>query len=334
MTTVHLERGSWLRRAEQGAPLLVCSALALLALGCRASAGAASGYQGIVEFDESTLSFEVPGKVETIAVERGGTVKQGQVLASLDDELATLRHRARDQERLAVEAELAQLRVGARVETRASLLAQVRSALAKESLAERTEQRTQSLHKSGSVREVDVERAKSELESARFRRVALQEQLKALNNGATPEEVERLTAKLEAARSAAAIEEETLRRHSLQASVSGRVLDVLVRPGEFVQPGAPAAVVADVTHPYADVFVPQGEMDGIRPGTKALVRVDGSGSAVKGQVESVGSKVEFTPRFLFSDAERPLLVMRVRVRIDDEAEALTAGLPAFVQFAR
>ena len=47
-------------------------------------------------------------------------------------------------------------------------------------------------------------------------------------------------------------------------------------------------------------------------------------------MEHIASQTEFTPRFLFSPRERPNLVVRVRVRIEDPEERLHAGVPAFV----
>ena len=42
-------------------------------------------------------------------------------------------------------------------------------------------------------------------------------------------------------------------------------------------------------------------------------------------------ETEFTPKFLFSPRERPNLVVRVRVRVDDPERRLHAGVPAFAR---
>ena len=77
----------------------------------------------------------------------------------------------------------------------------------------------------------------------------------------------------------------------------------------------------------------QGPIAGIRVGTKADVRVDSQPETVPGAVEFVSRTTEFTPRYLFSEKERPSLVIRVRVRLDDAKGALHAGVPAFVTLA-
>jgi HlyD family secretion protein len=92
--------------------------------------------------------------------------------------------------------------------------------------------------------------------------------------------------------------------------------------------------VADTAHPYADVFVPQGGLDGLRMGTPATVAVDATAEPFRGRIEDVSRRTEFTPRYLFSERERPNLVVRVRVRVDDPGEKLHAGVPAFVTFEK
>ncbi len=72
----------------------------------------------------------------------------------------------------------------------------------------------------------------------------------------------------------------------------------------------------------------------MRPGTAAQVRVDAASDRFRGVVEMVGRNLEFTPRYLFSEKERPNLVVRVRIDLDDPSEKLHAGVPAFAEFTR
>jgi len=101
-----------------------------------------------------------------------------------------------------------------------------------------------------------------------------------------------------------------------------------------VAAGAPIVSVGDTLHPFVDVYVPEGQLAGITRGAPAELRVDGVGHTFPVVVETLGTKPEFTPRFLFSERERPNLVIRVRVRALDPKEELHAGVPAFVTFQR
>jgi hypothetical protein len=51
-------------------------------------------------------------------------------------------------------------------------------------------------------------------------------------------------------------------------------------------------------------------------------------------VEHISRTTEFTPRYLFSERERPNLVIRVRLRIEDPERRLHAGVPAFAKIER
>jgi multidrug resistance efflux pump len=109
---------------------------------------------------------------------------------------------------------------------------------------------------------------------------------------------------------------------------------VLAEPGEVVAPGAPVFIVADPGRVFAYVFVPEGRLSGIDVGDFARIRADGLPAPLAGRVEHVARRAEFTPRYLFSDRERPNLVMRVKIRIDDPKALLHAGVPVFVTIER
>jgi multidrug resistance efflux pump len=200
--------------------LLCSSALTVLLLfGCRRDPLVPAGFQGLVEYDERVLSFEVPGRVERVDVRRGDRVTAGQPVAMLDDTIESLTTDARRQDANAARADLDLLEAGSCREDVASLAAV----------------------------------------------------------------------------------------------------------------GTPAITLADTSHPYVDVFVPQGRLDAIRPGASAEVRVDATGVPFAANVEYVSPETEFTPKFLFSNQERPHLVVRVRVRVADPDGRLHTGVPAFAR---
>jgi HlyD family secretion protein len=91
--------------------------------------------------------------------------------------------------------------------------------------------------------------------------------------------------------------------------------------------------LADTSRPYVDVFVPQSSVAAVRLGAAARVRIDALPSALDATVEDIGRQTEFTPRFLFSERERPNLVVRVRLRVRDPQRQLRAGVPAFAAIA-
>lgn len=305
--------------------------LLLLATACRDSSSVPPGFQGLVEYDQRIVSFEVPGRVDRVDVQKGDVVKEGQSLAHLEDALEQLTAEARRQDTAAAQADLNLLLAGSRREDIAAVADDLQAAITAADLARTTDTRTQSLFAQGALPKAEVDRADSDLARATAERKSLEQRLGALKHGARPEEIARARVHVEQTRAAYALEQEILARHSLKAAAAGEVLDVTTKVGELAAVGTPAVTLADTTHPYVDVFVPEGEIAGVRPGARAELRVDSVTAPLESKVEYVSPDTEFTPKFLFSDRERPHLVVRVRVRVQDPERRLHAGLPAFAR---
>ena len=78
-------------------------------------------------------------------------------------------------------------------------------------------------------------------------------------------------------------------------------------------------------------FVPQNRIGSIELGAQCRVAADSLDESVDGVVEHIGRQLEYTPRFIFSERERPNLVLRVRIRVSDPDHKLHAGVPARVE---
>lgn len=314
--------------------VFVMAVVATATAGCGGRNAVPPGYQGVVEYEERTLAFELSGRVTKVAVRRGDVVADGAVLAEIDDTLEKLSRASREDDAEAARADLALLKAGAKNEDLASLSAQVKAAEATRSLLTKNAERAKALRASGSVSQAELDRADAEVERATAEVRSLAQRLASLQRGARAEEIERAKARVESTAGVVALADERIARHALKAKGPGDVLDVHVEAGELAMGGAPVVTIADTSHPYVDVFVPQAELAGIHAGAKASIKVDAQAAPLSGTVESVGRRTEFTPRYLFSERERPNLVVRVRVRIDDAAKSASAGVPAFVTVAR
>jgi HlyD family secretion protein len=315
------------------APVLV--ATAALGGGCNhANAVPEDSYQGVVELDERVLGFEVGGRVERVDVKRGDAVKKDALLAGLDSRLESTAREARAAEVDAAKAQVALLKAGARPEEIRSMEARIRAVKTTESHLQKNLARERELEKRGVSSRAVVDELETKLSATTADRQSLEQNLRALKRGARSQEIAGASSRAEAADKTLSVQSERVHRHQLSAAKDGVVLDVHVEPGEVVAPGAPVVTLGDVSHPFADVFVPIGKLDGIRLGTAASVRVDSTNKSFPAKVEHISRTTEFTPRFLFSERERPNLVIRVRLRIEDPEHQLHAGLPAFAKIAR
>ncbi|MFZ6184925.1 HlyD family secretion protein [Nannocystis pusilla] len=290
----------------------------------------AGQFQGVVELDERVLAFEIPGRVLAVAVTEGHWLEAGDEIARLDDTLERLQREAREAEARAARAELELLRVGPRPEDIAGLRDAVTAARAEEALARSELGRQRRLAATGTIPPVQLERAVAGADQATARRQEAESRLAALRKGARKQEREAARARASAAAIQVRAADERLRRHVLRADRPGLVLDVHLEPYEFANVGTPVVTVGDVRRPYVDIFVPQARIAEAVLGGPARVEVEAAALPLRGRVEYIGNRMEFTPRFLFSERELPNLVIPVRVRIDDPDATLRAGAPAFV----
>jgi HlyD family secretion protein len=311
----------------RAAAILFCAA-------CSTGAGRApTEYQGVVELHERVLAFEVSGRVKDLRVKRGEHVAAGDLLAALDDSLERPQREARAAEARAADAQLELLRAGSRLEEIRAAEAQLRAAKADEETLRDALARTRRLRAEGTVPPAQLEDIEGRFKRAAAERQVAEERLAALRAGARSQEVKAALARAEQAHAALDAADARLARFVLKAPIEGAVLDTHVEPGEVAQPGTPIVTLGETRRPYVDVFVPQAALSGIAAGTPASVRVDAERERFRGAVEVVGRTLEFTPRYLFSEKERPNLVVRVRIALEDPAEKLHAGVPAFAVFA-
>lgn len=308
-------------------------AVSFLALSCRAATSEhPEAFQGVVELTETVLSFELGGRLQKLHVEAGQRVDPQSVIGVLDDGLVRAARTARALEAEAARWQADLVRTGARREDVRALEAQVRAAAATEAQLEKQLLRQRILVEQKALTQASLDEIEGQFARARAERESLESQLGSLVQGARRQEREGANSRAQAAEATLQIEEQRLSRHLLHATVSGRVLDLHVEAGEVVAAGTPIVTVGDTLRPYLEVFVPQPSVSGIRVGEKARVRVDSEAHSFAGKVEQIARRAEFTPRFIFSERERPNMMIRVRVRVDDPSERLHAGVPGFVTF--
>jgi HlyD family secretion protein len=310
----------------------VVRALALwLTTGCAgAPAAGVEPLQGVVEYDDRVIGFELGGRVLAVSVERGQEVAADAELVRLDDGLVQPQRALRLADVDAAKAQLRLLRAGARSEDLRASEAEISALQAQQQNLEKSLARQTDLKTQGAAAQATIDNVSSELSALTDRRHALEQRLKALRAGPRSQEISAADARVEAAEAGLAEVDARLARYVLRSPVAGSAFDVHVKVGEVVAPGAPAITLADLSHPFVDVFVPEGKLHGVVVGAPTRERVDGIAAALSGHIEYVFPRTEFTPRFLFSESERPNLVVRVRVRVDDPKRALHAGVPAFV----
>jgi len=117
------------------------------------------------------------------------------------------------------------------------------------------------------------------------------------------------------------------------ASMDGTVLTRNVEPGEFVQPGAIALTMANLSELTITVYVPEDQYGKISLGQKATVTVDSfPGETFDAEIIHIADQAEFTPRNVQTVEGRSSTVYAIKLKVIDSEGKLKIGMPADVVF--
>ena len=296
---------------------------------------------GHVDATEVQIAPEVGGRIVELKIAEGDRVKQGDVIARLDTRDVELALQRAQAERAQADAQLRLLQAGARGEDVRQAEAQVSAAAAEVAAAQadlaaaqtdlqRFERLLQS--NSGSQKQRDDaatrrEMANDRVTAARARERAAREGASKLRAGSRREEIEAARARVQAVDAQIATLEKSKDDAVVTAPIDGIVTERLLDPGEIVAPRVPIAVLTDLDHAWAEVFVDEPMIPRIRLGQSATVFTDAGGPGLPGKVSYVSSKAEFTPRNVQTAEDRSKLVYRVKIAVDNTKGVLKQGMP-------
>jgi HlyD family secretion protein len=122
---------------------------------------------------------------------------------------------------------------------------------------------------------------------------------------------------------------------TVYAPMDGVILTRSVEPGEFVQPGAVALTMADLSSLTITVYVPEPRLNEISLGQSASVTIDvasGASPVFDAVIVHIADKAEFTPRNVQTVEGRSSTVFAVKLKVSDPDGKLKIGMPADVTF--
>jgi HlyD family secretion protein len=296
---------------------------------------------GQVEATEVQVAAPVAGRIFELHAEEGARVEAGVVMARLDTadaELALQRARA---DRALADAQLRLLRAGSRPEEIRQAEAQAATARAEAAAADadlaaaeadlaRFEQLLASNSGSRKQRDDAAARrnvARERAQAARDRIQAAAENVARLRSGARPEEIAAAQARVAAADAQIATSEKALADATVTAPLAGVITAKLVDRGELVAARTPLAVITDLDHAWASVYVDEPVVPRLRLGQPATLFTDAGGPGIPGKVSYISPVAEFTPRNVQTAEDRSRLVYRIKISVDNTAGTLKSGMP-------
>lgn len=284
---------------------------------------------GNVDVRQVNLAFKVAGRIATVTVEEGDSIKAGKIVATLEkddfeDGVELARARVQGQK-----AALAELETGTRPEViqQARALVAVRQAALR--LAEATLKRREVLARRDFASHQVHEEAQARLEEARAQLHGAQEALKLAEIGPRKEDIEKARALLSAHRAELSLAERRLADATLKAPNDGIILTRVREVGAIVGVGETVYTLSLTTPVWVRTYVGEPDLGRIHAGMRAEIRTD-SGGTYHGQIGFISPVAEFTPKSVETSELRTSLVYRLRVIVENPDNGLKQGMPVTV----
>ncbi|HBY64389.1 MAG TPA: efflux RND transporter periplasmic adaptor subunit, partial [Solibacterales bacterium] len=288
----------------------------------------ATGY--IVAAHKIQVASKVLGKVAWIGVDKGDSVKEGQVIVRLeDDEYRAQLQQARGQS-LNLEARLQELLNGSRPEEIEVARANVNQGKAELQNAQVNLDRTRKLVAEGVFARQQLDDAVARFDSQAARVAALERTFELVKIGPRQEQIAAVRGQIEQARGAVSFYETQLKNTEIKAPVSGTILERGVEKGEFVttsfvgERGAKGYVVtlADLKDLEAELDISQNDFAKLKWRQKAVVTTDAyPDKKYEGIID------EISP-----EANRQKATVQVKVKVLNPDEFLRPEMNASVAF--
>ncbi len=278
--------------------------------------------------DEATLSVKVPGRLQTIAVDLGSVVSQGQLIAQVEPQDYELQLKQAEALLSQTRARLGLPLNGEDDRVDPAQTSTVKEARARLIEAEKNRDRIVELNEQGILSQSERETADAAYDVAvnRYRDAV--------------EEVNNRLAQLSQRRAEFEIARKRLADTVLHAPFDGAIQERRASPGEYMIAGTPVVTIVRTDPLRLRVEAPERESAAIRTGQKVRVLVEGDEAAHMGTVSRVSPAIDRQTRMLLVEADIPNdgslragTFVRAEIITRDDHRSLSVPLDAVVTFA-
>lgn len=272
--------------------------------------------QGEVDTKTVDLSSKVVGRVLKINVEKGDSVKKGDVLIELDTPEIHAKAEQADAMLALAMAQQAKVNNGTREE-------QIGMAKANFDVAKKTYDRMNRLHKEGVIPTQKLDEATAKYQAAK-------EQYTMLVNGAQNEDKLSAAANVKRARGANAEVSSYLKENKIVAPIDGIVTEITVEEGELVGAGSPIVTIVDNSDCWVTFNLREDLLSKVKNGTELDVNIPAVGDKpVKVKVNYISVMGNFANwRATKAKGEFDMKTFEVRAIPIEPQNDLRAGMSA------
>jgi HlyD family secretion protein len=284
---------------------------------------------GNVEATEVTVSAKTAGQIQSLMVDEGADVKEGEVLVKLDHSLLDVQLRQSEATVEQSEAQLRLLQSGARKEDIKIAEKQVELAEINLQQAQEDKDRFAKLMETNTITRKQYDDVVTRYDQASNQLNTARENLQKAKTIIRPEEIESARANLKRSQAGADLVRKNIDDCTIVSPISGTVTKKFSEVGEYVTPGASLLNIADLSTVDLKIYVTGEDLGKIKTGQTAEVMTDTFKDKIyKGEIIYISPDAEFTPKNIQTKEERTKLVYAIKIRIPNPERELKSGMPA------
>ncbi len=313
--------------------LIAGTILITLMTGCLEQKSDEGKFYGNVDVRTVSLGFRVSRKIKNIYFDEGERIKEGDVIASLDDSLYEEYVKQVNAQIEVQKAKLQKLEKGYRkeeIEKAQALLLEKEVALKK---AQTDLMRQKELLATHSISQQTYDDLNAAYENANALYLYAKSSLDLLKNGYEKEDILAAKAQLEYLISQKNQQEINLEDTKIYAPSNGTLLTRVYEPGSIVNSSQVVVEMAKDDQYWVRSYMSERYLGIIKQGMKALIYTDSNkGKAYEGFVSFISPLAEFTPKNVQTEELRTDLVYRFRIILKEHDDMIRQGMPVTIKF--
>jgi HlyD family secretion protein len=235
-------------------------------------------YVGMLETTEVNVSSEISGRVNSILIEKGNTVKKGQVLATLEPDILDAKKGQAEGMVKAASSLIEKAKTGARIEEVNALKNQYLMAKSQFDFAEKSYKRYRALYADSIISKQEIDEVQFKFDAAKEQMNAAKSMWEMGKKGTRKEDIKAAQGSYESAQSAFNEVEAFYDELKIIAPTSGIISNQIAEEGEVIAAGYPLLTVQIPEKIYAIFNVREDDLSDFKMDTVYKAKVPGLGN--------------------------------------------------------
>jgi HlyD family secretion protein len=290
--------------------------------------------QGEVDATRFDIAARVDGRVAEVPVERGQNLPAGAVLVRIDNPETIAKNEQALAAKVVADAQLANIKVGTRVETIAAQKAALERAEASVVLAQKTYDRTSQLAEHGNAPIARLDQATDSLHESQRAVDQARSAYEQAVNGYTKEEREIAVANVGKALADIKAVQSIIDQMVVYAPVASQVYQRNIEPGEYVSPGVPLVTLIDLNDLWIHFDLREDLVRTLKVGDRLGVRIPALDDRhVTVEVKLIATKGEYASwRATRATGDFDLRTFSIRAYPVNKVPELRPGMSAYLDW--